>query len=400
MSRGTARLGATLARWMVLLPVTGMLLVAAASPASAEISGIGDDATVDKAGTLNIRANFDGSANGEENRLGLVEPGRTPVTVDSVPFELLRGGSLAYDFNTQCWVPSAPDSPCTSPKPARNGTWIVEQFGGARDTVRFRLRIPPAAPAEVKADSASLQEMRVTWRRGAEPDLTTFDVFEGDQRVKRDLAVDDVCDDKGACSAAIPAEGIGERNYTVSAFRSDGAGGVVESPQSAKASGTLLGPIAPPAPGDPAPLPGADASPTPSGSASPGPSGSPTPVAGRTSPPRSTAEQAAAQRKSFSSGFNAFAPKLGIPKLPPLPQSQEPALAALPDGTFEPTLGFDDQILTEENADAEPRATTGVRGAVTNLVDSEQLAKSTAGALVLLLTGAHLRRWLGATSED
>ena len=66
--------------------------------------------------------------------------------------------------------------------------------------------------------------------------------------------------------------------------------------------------------------------------------------------PGNQAAAAVAQRRAFSSGFAAFGVKLGIPKLPPLPQTQgqAPSVAKpLPDGTFEPTLGFQDQVVEE-----------------------------------------------------
>ena len=104
--------------------------------------------------------------------------------------------------------------------------------------------------------------------------------------------------------------------------------------------------------------------------------------------------QDAARRQAFSLGFNAFGPNLGIPKLPPLPLLQAPAVAGLPDGTFESTLGFQDQVLREKVESSGPASR--VTSAVGNVLDSERLARSAAGALVLLLGGAHLRRWLGA----
>jgi hypothetical protein len=72
-------------------------------------------------------------------------------------------------------------------------------------------------------------------------------------------------------------------------------------------------------------------------------------------------------------------------------------VAQLPDGTFEPTLGFEDQELSETGPPG------GVAARVTSTVGaafvSEQIVRSTAGALVLLLAGAHLRRWLSSTAE-
>ncbi len=107
-----------------------------------------------------------------------------------------------------------------------------------------------------------------------------------------------------------------------------------------------------------------------------------------------------ASRRAFAQGFKTFGPPLGIPKLPPLPQAPAPAIAPeLEDGTFEGTLGFEDQVLTERVEVAQGR-TGRVSEVVGTALDSERLATSTAGALLLLLGGAHLRRWLGASVES
>ena len=123
---------------------------------------------------------------------------------------------------------------------------------------------------------------------------------------------------------------------------------------------------------------------------------------GTTSAGASADSQAIAQRKAFALTFSAFGPKLGIPKLPPLPQAQSPAIAPeLADGTYEPTLGFEEQEFTERVEVAAPQnPTERVRNVVGSALDSERLVRSTAAALVLLLAGAHLRRWLGAPTED
>ena len=76
-----------------------------------------------------------------------------------------------------------------------------------------------------------------------------------------------------------------------------------------------------------------------------------------------------------------------------------PSIAgALPDGTYEPTLGYPDQVVQERVGTPGPsrRVTTAAGAALA----SEQLARSTAGALLLLLVGAHLRCRLGAAPPD
>jgi hypothetical protein len=70
-------------------------------------------------------------------------------------------------------------------------------------------------------------------------------------------------------------------------------------------------------------------------------------------------------------------------------------VAQLPDGTFEPTLGFEDQELGPPGGVA-ARVTSTVGAAFV----SEQIVRSTAGALVLMLAGAHLRRWLSTAPPE
>ena len=386
-------------RAAAVLPLSVLLLVAAAPAALAAISGIGRGDVVRTHRTIQIVADHGATTRDDPPRLTLTEPGQPPVVVASTPVDVLTGdGQLSYAFNTRCWVRSAPTNPCaTGPQPARNGEWVAAQSGGAVDSVPFTLSIPPDAPTGVTAAPGSPQEMRISWRRGAEPDLTSYTVLEGDQAVRRDLAPKDVCNND-SCSTSVPVEGSGERAYTVVAFRSSGTSDpALASARSAPASASLVGdPLASPGGAPPPGVPGVTPSASPTASPSPTTKAAPRPGKARDPKPLTLSPDAGARRQAFASGFNAFGPKLGIPKLPPLPESPE---VALPDGTFERELGYDDQVLSEEETELGADE-QGVRGAVGSLVDSEQLAKSTAGALVLLLTGAHLRRWLGATSAE
>lgn len=106
------------------------------------------------------------------------------------------------------------------------------------------------------------------------------------------------------------------------------------------------------------------------------------------------------KRVAFATGFSAFGPSLGIPKLPPLPDISLPAggEGALPLGTFQPVLPYQapagEETETADGTLAKPVA------AVKDVLDSERLAKSLAGALIFLLVGAHLRRFLSTHVED
>ncbi len=417
MSRAPGR---ALARCALVLPVLGALVLGTALPASATIGGVQRGEVITTPRSLSLTADFGPSAPDNPPRLTITEPGGGPVVVASAEPNLLEVGQLNYMLDTQCWVPTDPSATCRTARPGRNGVWRVVQTGSGADSLTFTLAIAPQAPRGVVAEAASPTEMRVSWRRGAEPDLVSYTVFEAGQAARDGLAPADVCAETGLCSAVVtyPTPATGSHTYSVRAFRSDGAAGVLPSPSSSEASGDLS--FAPPSPNPSAEssapgAPGAgDLTPAASGTASPGAPGDPSPgssASARTAGPGTAAtggggaaDAAAKGRKAFSLGFNSFGPKLGIPKLPPLPAAPPaPTVAKLPDGTFEPTLGFADSELVEPG---EPEAVTAtgasqrVSAAVGGVLDSEQLARSTAGALILLLAGGHLRRWLSDSPED
>ncbi len=431
------------------LPLAAGFLLAAAPAASAAVVAPGDGTVFTSYATFDIRADFPRSQS--DHRLTLTSPGGPAVTIASAQGGL-NGGTMTYSLDTGCWT--YPSSSCSGRTRAPNGTWTVTQSGGANSTSTFVTRIRPEAPTSVSATALSPREVRVSWRAGDEPDLTGWSVFEGSD-VVADGVGRSACEGT-SCSTVITyaTEGSGEHTYTVQAFRSvaPGSSSTLESPASAPASATLESPPPPPAE---EPSTGGDAgsgsgggtgsgsgggTDTGSGSgdgssgstgggadggtgagtgsggstggsggtgttggtggtqATPG-SGTASRPFGSSSTPLSADAQAVAQRKAFALGFSAFGPKLGIPKLPPLPQSQAPAIAPLADGTYAPTLGFEDQVLTERVPVAQS-PTERVSAVVGTALDSERLVRSTAGALVLLLAGAHLRRWLGTAAEE
>lgn len=442
MSRGRSVLGrATVLA--VSLPLAAGVLVAGAPAAGASVTAPGDGTVFTSYGSFEIRAEYPRSSS--DHRLTLTSPGGSAVTVDTAPAGL-EGGTMTYSLDTGCWV--YPSTSCTGKRRAPNGTWTVTQSGGGSGSSTFITRIRPEAPTSVSATALNPSEVRVSWRLGDEPDLTGWDVLEGSDVVKGGVGRG-ACSN-GTCSVVIgyPTEGSGEHTYTVKAYRSvaPGSTATLSSGLSAPASARLDKPAPPPEPtpesatgepaADPAGEPAAGPAGDPSTSTGPGtgpssgPSTGPSTAAG-TSPggessdggtaagggpssggdagPIGTATSAGgpsadaaavAQRKAFALTFSAFGPKLGIPKLPPLPQAQTPAIAPeLADGTFNPTLGFQDQVVQERVEVAQPR-TERVRSVVGTALDSERLLRSTAGALVLLLLGAHLRRWLSAAAKE
>lgn len=111
------------------------------------------------------------------------------------------------------------------------------------------------------------------------------------------------------------------------------------------------------------------------------------------------ADPIVAARHAFALQFNAFSPSLGIPKLPPLPSLSAPAFggeAPLPTGTYNPTLPYQPQSTTEKTTTVFSQRIAAVR----DVLDSAQLAKSIATAFILLMAGAHLRRFLGTHVDE
>jgi hypothetical protein len=419
------------------LPLATGVLLLAASAASAAPTAPGDGTVFTSYSTFTITADYGGST--AENRLTLAAPGGDAVVVASAPGSV-GGGTLSYRLDTGCWT--YPSSSCSGRRLAPNGTWTVSQSGGGSGSSTFVTRIRPEAPTSVSATVLNPREVRVSWRLGAEPDLTGWTVFDGGS-VARDGIGRGACG-SGTCSTVVSyaTEGSGEHVYTVKAFRATAPGSTVtlESPLSAPVSARLE--AAPsPQPAETAAseggsseggsteggsteggstgggsTEGGSSAPTAGGTPSSGGSGSgasssggSTSGDGRTAPigtstasAGTTADQkAVAQRKAFALGFSAFGPKLGIPKLPPLPQAPAPAIAPeLADGTFAPTLGFEEQVFTEQVETTAASPARRARTVVGSALDSERLLRSSAAALVLLLAGAHLRRWLGTAHEE
>jgi hypothetical protein len=436
------------------LPLAGGVLIAAAPAAGAAVTSPGNGTVFTSYSSFRISASY--PASGSSHRLELASPGGPSVTVATAPADRLDGGTMSYDLDTGCWTYPSPS--CSGRRLAPNGTWTVTQSGGASGSSTFVTRIRPEAPTGVSASAISSREVRVSWRAGDEPDLTGWSVLEGDQ-VVRDGIGRSACDGS-ACSSVISyaTEGTGDHSYAVVAHRSvaPGSSSTLESPPSQTASARLEAP--PPPPEEPPAGGETGGAGTGSGTGGGGQTGGETggetgsgtgsgtgggtgsggggqtggeagsggtggSTGGSTSggstggsgsgsggaapigtgggqPGVSADAKAVAQRKAFALGFSAFGPKLGIPKLPPLPQAQAPAIAPeLEDGTFEPTLGFEDQVLTERVPIAQQGPTERVRSVVGSALDSERLLRSSAVALVLVLAAAHLRRWLGSSRE-
>lgn len=399
-------------------PLAGAGLLAAASPAVAGggITSPGSGVAFTSDTTVRIAAAISGT-----NRVDmkLKSPvSSTAQTVASGQGTLTNSNaSLSYDLDTSC--ATYPSSSCSGRAPAPNGVWTVSLSGGANDTRTFTLRIPPRTPTGLSAAPDGYRAVVVSWRKGDEPDLTGWTLY-GDGGVVQDGIGTDACSGT-SCSTTVTyaADGTGTHTYSLTSHRSvaPGSSETLESSRSADASATLDAPP-PPSPsagsGSGTSSAGSTGGTSPSGgTSSPGTAGSGSTASGGSTGGTSasgssggtaigtskSAPGIVAQRRQFALTFRAFAPKLGIPKLPPLPATAQPAVAPLPDGTYEKTLGYK-PVVTREKVEAPQAVSTRVTGAVGSALDSQQFLRSVAGALVLLLLAAHLRRWLGSGHQE
>ena len=413
-------------------PLSGAaLLLASPAYAASGITAPGNGVDYTSDTTVRITASLDKNSGSADLRLQA--PGGTAQTVDSASSSLTAGASLSYNFDTATCA-SFPGS-CSGRAEAPNGVWTITLVSGghAIDSSSFTLRIPPRAPAGVSARADGYRAVVLSWQKGVEPDLTGWTLY-ADGAATTGLIGTDACSGS-SCSTTVTyaKDGTGDHSYALVAHRSvaPGSASTVDSPQSASASATLTSP--PPPPPSAAP---SSAGSSGSGSGSSGSSGSPA-GSGRggstsgssggggasssgggggsgsgqstsgSSSSGSTSSRSAigtsatpvtvASRRDFALSFQTFAPKLGIPKLPPLPAA-EPALAPLPDGTYEKTLGYKDVVKTEK-VTTPVTAGRQVTGAVGRALDSGQFLRFIAAALVMMLGAAHLRRWLGSSHD-
>jgi hypothetical protein len=419
-TRRTAR-GLGVLALLVPLSGAGLLLSAAPAQAASGITSPGNGVDYANDTTVHIGATVDKNTGSAELRLKSPASG-TAELVDSASTSLTAGASLSYDFDTATCA-SFPAA-CSGRAEAANGVWTVTLISGGKavDTSSFTVRIAPRAPRNVSARADGYRAVVLTWIKGDEPDLTgwTLDADGATQSVSTAA-----CSGGTSCSTTLTysQDGTGQHTYALVAHRrvAPDSAETLDSPRSADASATLDSPPPPPPPS-----PSADAgasttggTPDGSGSGSPSSTGGSAGTGGSSSsstggpsgsgPSGSTGSSTAigtgkapatlAQRRAFALTFKAFAPKLGIPKLPPLPSAQGPSVAPLPDGTYEKTLGYKD-VVTTEKVSTPAAAARRVTGVVSSALDSAQFARFMAAALVLLLLAAHARRWLGSHHDE
>ncbi|MFG1680957.1 hypothetical protein ACGFNP_12390 [Nonomuraea sp. NPDC049269] len=131
-----------------------------------------------------------------------------------------------------------------------NGTFNVilkgEITGTTYATSTFKLRRPAAAPDNVAAALEGTEKIVVTWSKGSEPDLQSYEVATSQSGIVGRLPADSACSGS-SCKAvlAVPSKAAGQRvGFTVKAFRGDGDGGSIGSGNSGAAYVTVPAPPA------------------------------------------------------------------------------------------------------------------------------------------------------------
>lgn len=375
-----------------------------------------------------------------EVHMGLAVPGPQPG-----PFRVASttGNELRFSFNPAC---ANHVGACTNGAPAYNGRYTASLSGAATGQRTVMLSIPPAAPTGVSATATGQRRVKVSWSANREPDLTAYDLFTSDGA----LIAESLPATTLSYEFDLPETGYGgEHSFVVRAHRlacancsGPDSGAQLASPMSQPASVTLNEPTPEPDPtteppgdggstggntggntggstggngtggtggnnggsynGGNGPGTGGGSTGAPgSGGSTGSPSGPPAYNDGSNSgqfnsgvkPTTNPAVAAAQQRAAFGLTFKNFAPKLGAPKLPPLPKFTE---QPLPEGTYDPMLEYGPQDAEGPDAIVAEGGgfTTTLVESFSSVFEGRKLFRSIAIALLLLLAAGHLRLWL------
>jgi hypothetical protein len=432
------------ARRAALLPVAvavGGVLFASA-PAYAKVTATWakptDSSTFTTPGPVDFAVTLDrgtssltSSADGTAVTLSLTVPGPNAPTYKVDTSSGTSDKDLKFTLTPDC---DNTAGPCGQGGiPAYNGRYVASLSGAATGTRTVVLQIPPAAPTGVAATATGQHRIKVSWDANREPDLTGYDVFTADGRtVAANLPASRLY-----YEFDLPDSGYGgDHSYVVRAHRlacanCDGSTDQLDSAMSSAATVTLTEPTPQPAPGDGGGSTGSTGggstgnggynggstggtnggngtgstggSSTGSGSGSTGngyntgaSSGGAFSSGTKTDP----VTEAAQRRLALGVTFKDFAPKLGAPKLPPLPKFATPT-EVLPEGTYDPLLDYGTQGggLVPEKVAVGGGVTSQIVDSVTAVFQGQRLFRSIALALLLLLAAGHLRLWLRTTPD-
>lgn len=140
------------------------------------------------------------------------------------------------------------------PGDAPNGTFTITLAGEVTHktyaTSTFVLSRPPAAPTGVDARLKNPSTIVVTWAKGAEPDLESYEITSAKAGKTGSVSADSACSGSTCQTSLALPEGLGGQNVDVSvrAFRSDGVGGTIASQRSSAVYVAVPAPKASPSP--------------------------------------------------------------------------------------------------------------------------------------------------------
>lgn len=212
-----------LAAALLALPVATAAAVvgstASASPADAERIKVSDTKLTSTSQKVTISVDLGPL---EKGKLGLTPPGGDKAV------EVASGTgpkTLSYTMSLAC--PDYDGSCVTDGRktPAANGKWTVT-FGsrvlvlGSGSDTSFVVAAPPEAPKKVAASSSG-DDVKVRWRKGAEPDLASYRVAVGNKA--ETMKVGRACDGE-SCTAKLPAPAGGGRTAVAVKATRDGHG--------------------------------------------------------------------------------------------------------------------------------------------------------------------------------
>ena len=284
-----------------------------------------------------------------------------------------------------------------------NGSWTaVLRRGTTQVAIRsFSLAFPASQPQGFAATGSGSRQVGVTWEVGSEPDLLSYALSDEAGVVSTGIEPSQHCASSGACSFTVDYtdDRPGTHTYSLTAARPGAsstdpdlvsdpatATATLDASQHAQAPSTSTGSASnaagsggSAAAASPSSIPGQPGARA--GGSSP-PSRGPAPSVGLSGPPHRAAPS-----------FSGFAARLGA--LPPLPTTEALRVAGappLPFGTFTPTLPYGSKTVTVGEPPAAGLST--VTRSVASLGDRAPLARRISVALLLLLVGAHVRRFV------
>ncbi|NBE99906.1 hypothetical protein FE391_26445 [Nonomuraea sp. KC401] len=148
----------------------------------------------------------------------------------STPSQKVAGGGANQTLSGTFDAGAAPNGPFTV-------TLKGELTGSVYATSTFKLRRPAETPGNPNVARQGTDKVLVTWPKGAEPDLQSYEVSNTLTGIVGRLPADGACEGT-SCRAAltVPAKAEGQRvGFTVKAFRGDGEGGSIGSDPSGAA---------------------------------------------------------------------------------------------------------------------------------------------------------------------